>query len=266
VSAALTVESLDFGYHGRAVGRGVSFAVAPGEVLCWLGPNGGGKTTLFRTLLGLLPALAGHVRVDGMELSRWTRRTIAQRIAYVPQAHTSFFPFGVRDIVLMGRTAHLGLFAVPGARDIAAADAALARLGIAHLAERIYTEISGGERQLALIARALAQAPRLLVMDEPTASLDFGNQVRVLEQIRDLAASGIAVLLSTHDPDHAFLAADRVALLHDGGLFALGTPEETVTPATLRQLYGIEVAVSLMPELNRRVCVPSLRTGARRAP
>ncbi len=262
MSAVLTVRSLDFGYHGRAVGRGVSFAVAPGEVLCWLGPNGGGKTTLFRTLLGLLPALAGEVRVDGTELSRWTRRAVARRIAYVPQAHASFFPFAVRDIVLMGRTAHLGLFAVPGAHDIAEADAALARLGIAHLAERVYTEISGGERQLALIARALAQAPQLLVMDEPTASLDFGNQVRVLEQVRDLAASGIAVLLSTHDPDHAFLVADRVALLHGGRLLALGRPEETVTPATLRQLYGIDVAVSLVPELNRRVCAPSLGRNA----
>jgi iron complex transport system ATP-binding protein len=184
------------------------------------------------------------------------RREIAKHIAYVPQAHAAFFPFTVRDVVVMGRASRLPAFASPGPADRAAAERALATLGIGHLAARIYTEISGGERQLALIARALAGEPRLLVMDEPTASLDFGNQARVLTQVRRLSETGIAVVLSTHDPGHAFLCADRVALLHGGRLVALGPPAETVTPETLRLLYGVEVAVVPLPGQGRAVCTP----------
>ena len=254
----LVAENLGFGYRGRPVGRDVAFQLRPGQVLCLLGPNGGGKTTLFKTLLGLLPPQAGRVLLDGDDVAQWSRRRFARHIAYVPQAHEAFFPFLVRDIVLMGRAARIGLFAQPAAADRRAAEASLAALGIAHLAERVYTEISGGERQLTLIARALAQEPKVLVMDEPTASLDFGNQVRVLARIKALAASGIAVLLSTHDPDHAFLCADQVALLHDGRIVAIGPPDETVTPATLKRLYGVDVAVVPLPELGRRICTPSL--------
>ncbi|TXM95345.1 ABC transporter ATP-binding protein, partial [Methylobacterium sp. WL122] len=178
--------------------------------------------------------------------------------AYVPQAHAAFFPFTVRAVVLMGRAARLAPFAAPGRADEAAADMALATLGIGHLADRIYTEISGGERQMVLIARALAGEPRILVMDEPTASLDFGNQTRVLEQVRRLAKTGIAVVLSTHDPGHAFLCADRVALLHGGRLVALGTPEATITRESLRRVYGVDVAVVPLPEHGCSVCTPIL--------
>lgn len=254
----LAVEDLAFGYGARTVGAAVSFTLAAGEVLCLLGPNGGGKTTLFKTLLGLLPAKAGRIRLDGADLSRWPRARVARAIAYVPQAHAAFFPFTVREVVLMGRAARLRPFAGPGRTDAEAAEAALATLGIGHLAERIYTEISGGERQMVLIARALAGEPRILVMDEPTASLDFGNQTRVLEQVRRLSATGIAVVLSTHDPGHAFLCADRVALLHDGRLVALGRPEDTITPENLRRLYGVAVAVVPLPGHGRSVCTPIL--------
>jgi iron complex transport system ATP-binding protein len=164
----------------------------------------------------------------------------------------------VRDVVLMGRASRLKPFASPGRADHAAAEAALAALGIAHLAERVYTEVSGGERQLALIARALAGEPRLLVMDEPTASLDFGNQARVLGQIRRLAERGLGVILSTHDPGHAFLCADRVALLRDGRLAGLGPPSDTITPESLERLYGVEVAVVPVPGHGRSVCTPVL--------
>ncbi|MGA4553939.1 ABC transporter ATP-binding protein [Methylorubrum aminovorans] len=252
----LEVRDLAFGYGARAVGSGVSLTVGEGEALCLLGPNGGGKTTLFKTMLGLLRPLAGSVHLDGTDLSELPRREVAKKIAYVPQAHAAFFPFTVREVVLMGRASRLAAFASPGPADRAAAERALATLGIGHLAERIYTEISGGERQLALIARALAGEPRLLVMDEPTASLDFGNQARVLTQVRRLSEAGIAVVLSTHDPGHAFLCADRVALLHGGRLVALGPPAETVTPEHLRLLYGVEVAVVPLPGQGRTVCTP----------
>ncbi|GJE61631.1 putative ABC transporter ATP-binding protein [Methylobacterium trifolii] len=254
----LAVEDLAFGYGTRRVGTGVSFTLAAGETLCLLGPNGGGKTTLFKTLLGLLPAQGGRVRLDGADVARMPRAALARAIAYVPQAHAAFFPFRVREVVLMGRASRLPAFASPGPADHAAASAALDALDIGHLAERVYTEISGGERQLALIARALAGEPRVLVMDEPTASLDFGNQARVLGQIRRLGARGIAVILSTHDPGHAFLCADRVALLHGGRLLALGPPALTITPESLRTLYGVAVAVVPLPGEGRAVCSPVL--------
>jgi len=239
----LEVERLAFGFPGRTIGRELSFALAPGEVMCVLGPNGGGKTTLFRTLLGLLPAQGGEVRLGGDSLHTLARAEVARRVGYVPQAHQGSFAFTVREMVLMGRTAHLGTFAVPGTRDREAAAQALESLGIAPLAERPFTEISGGERQLALIARALAQAPTLLVMDEPSANLDFGNQVRVLEHMAALAARGIAVLFSTHDPDHAFLCAQRALLLAEGRALAIGPPTEVIRPDTLERLYGVSVRV-----------------------
>jgi len=255
----LEAQHLDFGYGARRVGHDVSLSVEAGEVLCLLGPNGSGKTTLFKTLLGLLPAQGGVVRVDEMDLRARARNEIARRVSYVPQAHAAFFPFTVEEVVLMGRTAHLGLFSSPSRRDREAARGAMARMQIEHLAASVYTRISGGERQLTLIARALAQEARVAVMDEPTANLDFGNQVRVLQHIQGLARSGIGVLLSTHDPDHAFICADRVAMLHDGRLARLGEPGATITPESLREIYGVEVAVVRVPLGNgkeRRVCIP----------
>ena len=261
----LAAHDLGYGYGRRVIGSGVEFSLARGEVLCVLGPNGGGKTTLFRTLLGLLPRLGGRIEVCGEALERWSRNELARRVGYVPQQHAGYFSFSVRDIVLMGRTAHMGLFATPAAADHAAAARALATLGIEHLAEQSYTRISGGERQLALIARALAQGPQLLIMDEPTASLDFGNQLRVLEQLARLAGQGIGIVFSTHDPDQAFQCADLALLLAPGGMLRLGPPDQVITAATLRQLYGVEVTVVELEGTATggraaRACLPSFRT------
>lgn len=239
----ISAHGLGFGYPGKAVGRGVNLAVRAGEIVCLLGPNGSGKTTLFKTLLGLIPMQAGHVKIADTPLQTMSRQQIARTIAYVPQAHAAHFPYRVIDMVMMGRTAHLGLFAAPSELDREKARDALTLLGIADLADQPYTRISGGQRQMALIARALAQETRLIVMDEPTASLDFGNQVKVLSQIRQLAARGFGVVLSTHAPDHAFATASRVLLLHNGGLIADGAPAEVLTPETLRTVYAINVAI-----------------------
>lgn len=248
---------LAIGYPGRAVGRDIDLAVAAGEVLCLLGPNGSGKTTLFRTLLGLLPAQGGTVRLGGDPLDRMPRPEIGRRAAYVPQSHAPVFPFSAHEVVLMGRTARLGLFAQPGAADRQAADDALAAVGLAERAGSPYTDLSGGQRQLVLIARALAQAAPLLVMDEPTASLDFGNQALVLTEIRRLADRGLGIVLSTHDPDHAFAVGDRVALLQDGRIRGLGAPPEVLTDAALSAVYGVPVSVETLAS-GRRVCVPAL--------
>jgi iron complex transport system ATP-binding protein len=258
----LRAAALSYGYPGRTIGTDVDVALTAGEVVCVLGPNGGGKTTLFRTLLGLLPVQAGHIALGGRPLQDWSRRNVARVVGYVPQAHTAHFAFTVREIVLMGRTAHVTAFAAPSHRDLQAAEAALATLGIGHLADRVYTEVSGGERQLTLIARALAQEAELLLLDEPTASLDFGNQLRVLDQLRGLAEQGIGVLFSTHDPDHAFLCAERVLMLRDGRILAAGRPDDVVTRDNLRQLYGVEVEVVMatLPDgRTSHLCVPGLQ-------
>ena len=262
----LEARNLSFGYRGKPVGHDVSLALEAGEVLCLLGPNGSGKTTLFKTLLGLLPVQGGAVLMDGVDLSTHKRDEVARAVSYVPQAHAAFFPYTVREVVLMGRTAHLGIFASPSRRDQEIAVAALDRMGLAHLAGAIYTRISGGERQLALVARALAQDAQIVVMDEPTANLDFGNQVRVLRHIQDLARSGIGVLLSTHDPDQVFICADRVAMLHQGRLARLGMPDDVVTAESLKEIYGVDVEVALVPAddgTERRVCLPAMGNGTR---
>lgn len=256
----LAARALDFGFRDHTVGRALDCALEAGEVVCLLGPNGSGKSTLMRTLLGLQSRLGGEVTLDGRDLASWGAEERARRLAYVPQAADSYFDFSLRETVEMARTAHRGVFASPAAKDREIAAAALERLGIARLADRPIRAVSGGERQLALIARALATEAGYLVMDEPTANLDYGNQSRVLEEVARLSGAGIGVLVSTHHPEHAFRIADRVLLLAAGKLVAQGSTAATLTSAALSALYGrpIEVAtVKLADGTERRVCVPA---------
>jgi iron complex transport system ATP-binding protein len=260
VTASLSAEALDFGYPGRIVGRNVSLTLASGELVALLGPNGVGKSTLFRTMLGLLAPRGGNVLLDGTRMSELPRAAVARRVAYVPQTHVGYFPFSALDVVVMGRTAHLSPFAGPSHRDRTLARESLERVGMARLAGDPYTRLSGGERQLVLIARALAQEAPLIVMDEPTASLDFGNQALVLREIAQLKANGAGILLATHDPDQALLLADRVALLHDGKIVADAKPADALTPASLRTLYGVDVEireVGFADGSTRRLCIPT---------
>lgn len=237
----LEARRLAIGYRDRVVGRDLDLTLAEGEALALLGPNGGGKTTLLKTLLGLIPPLDGEVCLAGQPLDRISVRERARLVAYVPQVHAGVFAFTVEEIVLMGRSAHGDLFSRPSARDRQVAAEAIARLGIAHLAQRPYTMISGGERQLALIARALAQEPRIVVLDEPTASLDFGNQGKVMREIRALAGAGLGVIFTTHDPNHALRHADRAVLLRDGKNLACGPASNILTGAMLEELYQAKV-------------------------
>ena len=239
----LQTSGLAIGYDRKPIARGIDLAVGRGEVLCLLGPNGAGKTTLFKTLLGLIPKLGGSVTIDGRPLADHSRRALARAIGYVPQAQVMEFAYTVFDLVLMGRTAHLGPFASPGATDRERASAALADLGILDLAGREANRLSGGQRQLCLVARALAQDAPLLVMDEPTASLDLGNRFLVLDQVRILRDRGFGVVFSTHDPDQARDLATRVAVISNGGLAAYGTPDETLTASVLSAVYGVPIAI-----------------------
>jgi iron complex transport system ATP-binding protein len=237
----IAAENLSIGYRDRLVGSGLSIALREGESLALLGPNGGGKTTLLKTLLGLLPPRDGEVTLNGKALSTISVRERAQLIGYVPQVHTGTFAFTVETVVLMGRTAYGSLFSRPSAKDIAAARQMLERLGILHLADRSYTEISGGERQLVLLARALAQEPRFVVLDEPTASLDFGNQGKVLREVETLTSAGLGVLFTTHDPNHALRVSQRACLLRAGAIVAEGKTSEVLTRENLESLYGAAV-------------------------
>ena len=254
----LNVQGLAIGYSGKTIVRDLSFSLGPGQSLCVLGANGSGKTTLFRTLLGLVPVISGEVAINDAPLSTLSRTDIARAVAYVPQAHATFFPFSVRDIVLMGRAARIGVFDAPSANDRDAASVALETLGLTPLADRAYTEISGGERQLTLIARALAQDPQILILDEPTANLDLGNQVRVLEQLLKLARSGRAMMFASHDPDHAFACADRALVLCNGAVAALGPVQETLTSELLKSVYGVAVEFAYVPALGRHIVAPRI--------
>ena len=247
----LEVRDLSFGYGARVVGSGVDFALPRGEVLAVLGGNGCGKTTLFRTILGLLPPLEGAIAFEGRDLSRMSTPARAKLFAYVPQQQAVAFAFTVTDAVLMGRAANIGWFAQPARTDRALAAQALERVGIARLADRPMTEISGGERQLALIARALAQGADVLVLDEPTANLDYGNKLRVLNEIERLRGEGRTILLSTHDPDHALAHADRALLLANGRMLAMAAARDALTDETLTALYGVPVRVTEVAGVRR---------------
>ena len=256
---ALMAADVHHAYRGRAVLRGACLGVAPGEVVSLLGVNGAGKSTLLRVMLGLLRPDAGDVRLQGRALDSLSRRELARRVAYVPQGHVTPFPYTVRDVVVMGRLPHSGLSRAPSPADHEAVDHVLARLAIAHLAERSYTEVSGGERQLAVIARALAQGARLLVMDEPATGLDYGNQLRLLALLKDLAREGYGVLKSTHHPEHVLLGSDRVAILRDGRITADGAPVEVLTSPALKDLYGVDVDPVRLPD-GRWTFVPMVAT------
>lgn len=257
----LSVHDLQCGYSRKTVVRDISFSLESGEVLCILGPNGVGKSTLFKSMLGLIPRLGGDIRIDGQSVDGWSRKRLATVLGYVPQAGATPFAFTVRDMVAMGRTAHLSAFGAPGREDLHRVDAAMERLGIAHLAERRFPELSGGEQQMALIARALAQAPAMLAMDEPTASLDFGNQVAVLRQVRELSAEGLGIIMITHAPEQAFLCASKVLLFRRKGPCLFGPVNEVVTEENLRDAYGVDVHIHQIGERNGeplRSCTPVL--------
>lgn len=258
---ALEVRNLACGYLGRAVLDDVSFALEPGSAVVLLGPNGVGKTTLFKTMLGFLPSLSGTVLVEGEDVRDWTRRRYAQSVAYVPQSHDAAFGFTVREMVLMGRTPALGGFTAPTREDERIACAVIDELGLGALADRDCTTLSGGERQMVLVARALAQQPRLLVMDEPCANLDLGNQVVVLRRVRELVAKGLAVVITSHDPNHAFLLDGGVVCIRRGEGVESGPAREVLTADALAALYGVDVGVGVVEGPQGQAgwaCVPFL--------
>ena len=224
-----------------------------------LGANGCGKTTLLKSILAFLTPQHGQVLLYGKDIHQMDERERARKIAYIPQYHTPPFPFTVRDVVLMGRTPHLSRICRPTEKDCRIADESMERLGIAHYANKSYTALSGGQRQMVVIARALAQQPDLLIMDEPTASLDFGNQYLVLAQVKKLAREGMGVLMVTHNPDHAFYCADRIIAMEDGKILSMGDAGKVINEAAMKAVYHMPVkvrSVSLGEGLDATICIP----------
>lgn len=244
--------------RGKPVQRYVSFSVSSGEICCLLGPNGCGKTTLLKTMMGLIPRQAGRVLIDGKNISSLSPRQRSRAIAYVSQAHNPPFTYLVRDVVMLGRTTSVGLGS-PSAKDIKIVNDALSEMGILDLADRRYTDISGGELQLVMIARALTQQPKLLVLDEPTAALDYGNAMRVIGSVRNLAKRGYGVLMTTHSPDHAFMLNSNVVLLQKNRPMQFGRAVDVITERNMRDAYGVDVETKEFLTRNGgvvRMCAP----------
>lgn len=253
---AITVEHVAFAYNHVPILTDVSFSVATGQLACLLGPNGCGKTTLLRLSLGLLRPARGRVRLSGRDAAACPPGRLARIAAYVPQLGRPAFAYTALETTLMGRALHGGFRGRPSAEDKAIAMAALDRFSIAHLADRPLPRLSGGQRQLVMLARALAQQAPILIMDEPVNALDFGNQARFLEIVRELCDEGHTCLMTTHFPDHALWVADRVIMLRSGAVVADATPEAAVTSDNLQRLY--DAAIDVHPLKNAmRVCVPA---------
>lgn len=251
-----SVRDLCFSYRKDVpVLQNLSLNLEDGELLTILGSNGSGKSTLFGCMLGLLAPDSGSIELCGENITRLSPRKIASLAGYVPQAHSPTFDYTVSEFVLMGCAAEVGLLSHPGARERERAEAAVARLGLEELKDRAYTQLSGGERQLVTIARAIASQPRVILFDEPTAHLDFGNQIKVLRVIRSLSEQGFAVVVTTHDPNHALLLGGKTALFTGRGDVLTGKTQDLITGERLKELYGTEITVLRVDELDRNVCL-----------
>ncbi len=256
MSIVYSIKELSFTYPSlnRKVLDGVSVDIFEGDVITILGRNGAGKSTLLSCMLGLMKPQAGAVFLSGRNLRDMTEREIASVVGYVPQSHAQAFDHTVFDFVQMGCASRVGLFSRPSKQDRTDTEAILIEMGIAHLAERSYTKLSGGEQQQAIIARAIVTHPRIILFDEPTAHLDFGNQIKVLRIIKQLADKGFAVVITTHNPDHAMLLGGHAAILDNNGCLHTGKTEEIITEDTLRGVYCTDLKLTYIDELGRRVC------------
>jgi len=257
---AVEVKDAAFSYVDKAVFSGLSFKVEKGQVFCIMGPNGCGKTTLLDCILGLLKPEQGDILINGTSIRKFKPKQLAKEIAYIPQLHQRTFPYTVMEVVLMGRAHNTSVFSAPGSNDRKIAEQALDKVGIRHLADKPYTQISGGECQLVMVARALAQQPDIIVMDEPTSHLDFKNELIMLETIADLVTvNNITVIMATHFPNHAFyLEANHIpvtlALMNRGMFESIGRPGDVLKEENIKRIYGITAKV-ISHEIDERTCI-----------
>jgi iron complex transport system ATP-binding protein len=250
----MEIKNCSFAYENNDIFEDINFSITPGDIFCILGANGTGKTTMIKCLTGLMNPNSGEILVDGKNMKSFSPSDLAKKIGYIPQIHNSTFPFTVLDVVLMGRSPHLDMFESPSEKDYKIALEAIESMNIGYIKDKAYTEISGGEQQLVFIARVLAQEPSILILDEPTSHLDFGNQIRTLNIIKKLSSRGLAVIMSSHFPDHAFISATKVALMNEKKFIAIGKPEDVITPENMKKIYGVNVKI--LDIGGRMACVP----------
>ncbi len=248
----LSVNELCFDYGAHQILKNISFSATSGEYVYILGPNGVGKSTLFRCMMGHLKPKQGEIKIEGKKAGDYKPHELAKKIAYIPQSCNPTFNYSVLQLAMMGRTAYLSPFASPNASDYEITYKVLEKLGLKEKANCGIHEMSGGERQLTMIARALVQEAQILLMDEPTASLDYGNQMRIQMQMKALAKEGLLVIQSCHNPEHAMLFADEVIALQEGKVLAKGKPKDILTEENLMKLYGLEV------EVREKLLIPKL--------
>jgi len=253
----IRAEKLGFHYkNGKEVFGDVSFNFSSNKVFCILGPNGVGKSTLLKCLINHLTSTKGNVYYDNKLVGKYSAKELASKVAYIPQMHNPTFAFSIIDVVTMGRTSRLGYFSSPNKNDESIAMENLRFLGIEHLANKSYTAISGGERQLVMLAAALTQEPKIMLLDEPTAHLDFGNQYRFLRIVKDIKAKGVGVIMTSHFPDHALEVADVTGIMNHGGFTHIGKPEDVITKENMEELYGIPVNImDVSFEDKKKVCI-----------
>lgn len=249
------VKNISFSYDDVEIFSKISFSVEKGDVLCILGPNGTGKTTLIKCLNGLHDINDGEILINGENIKKLSFKEISRHIGYIPQSHVPSFPFKVLDVVVMGRAPYLNLTDSPKKEDIEIAINSLKILGIENLKDKEYTNLSGGERQLVFLARILCQQPDILILDEPTSHLDFGNQIKFLEIVDNLAKEGLSIIMTSHFPDHAFLSSNKVAIMKEKKFIDFGSPDDVVTEENLKEAYSIDVKLIELDD-ERKVCVP----------
>ena len=254
----MEIKDLCFSYDETPILKHVDFRAHNSQLVALIGPNGAGKSTLFKCILKFLKNYTGSILLDGIDMKSMSRPEIAKKIAYIPQTTVPVFNYSVLDIVLMGLTGGLKLLESPKEQHVKKAEDVLESLGVLHLKDRGFARISGGERQLVLLARAIIQDAEILVMDEPTANLDYGNQFRVMERIRGLVKDGYTVILSTHNPEHALLFADKAFVLQNGEVRAAGPSKKVLTEELMEQLYEVQVKLidTEFDGEKARVCVP----------
>lgn len=256
----LEVRNLSCGYGNKSILDNVNFTAKAGDIVCVLGSNGSGKSTLVKTIMGLIKPLKGEVLIEGNSILNWPWRKKAQIISYIPQSFSSTFQYRVKDIVLMGRTAYLKFSSSSSKEDGKIAEEAMETLKISHLKDKIYSQLSGGERQLVKIAQALAQQSKIIIMDEPTNNLDFGNQMVMLKHLKECSEKGMTIIMVTHFPEHAFLYGTRALLVKDGKVTEVDNPNENLKEGDLKDLYGVDLKVSELKFKNKtiKMCIPMI--------
>ncbi|MCX6076504.1 MAG: ABC transporter ATP-binding protein [Campylobacterales bacterium] len=249
----IDVKNLHFSYKKHQVLAGVDLKLYKGEIISLLGPNGCGKSTLIRLILKLLRG-NGEILINNKDIEKYSHKEIASRIAYIPQYNNTPFNYSVMEMVLMGRVSKLDYFASPSAHDFEIAKNALKKVGVEHLKEKAFGQLSGGQKQMVLLARAIAQEVDTFIMDEPVAGLDYGNQIRLLELIHELSKQGYTFLKTTHYPDHALLISSRVIVMNDGKIIANGTPDKVITKEMIQDVYSIKADI-IVHDSHKR-CIP----------